>query len=303
MKLYIIGNGFDLAHRLPTHYWDFRTYLENLYPDFLNSFEQHYYIYPKDADEYKKNLLWNSFESNLANIDEDIIIDDAVRMDLGLESGDYGIEEPLRIYFREEYQYINRLAKYLKQWVRTIKIRDVVPRTTVFQNENCYFITFNYTSVLENVYHINTANILHIHGSLHEYDDDPVLGHGNIQRMKDIKAKLERAETYYNEKEMSICTVIEEYYEQTFKDVNKLMYKLFSLSKKEFEEINIIGHSVAGIDLPYFKTMDMLTNQKLIWNVYYHEPEEEQKMQQALIEIGICKNRIKMHPDTDFYIQ
>ena len=287
MKLYIIGNGFDLAHRLPTHYWDFRTYLENLYPDFLNSFEQHYYIYPKDADEYKNNLLWNSFESNLANIDEDIIIDDAVRMDLGLESGDYGIEEPLRIYFREEYQYINRLAKYLKQWVRTIKIRDVVPRTTVFQNENCYFITFNYTSVLENVYHINTANILHIHGSLHEYDDDPVLGHGNIQRMKDIKAKLERAETYYNEKEMSICTVIEEYYEQTFKDVNKLMYKLFSLSKKEFEEINIIGHSVAGIDLPYFKTMDMLTNQKLIWNVYYHEPEEEQKMQQALIEIGI----------------
>ena len=88
MKLYIIGNGFDLAHRLPTQYWDFRTYLENLYPDFLNSFEQHYYIYPKDADEYKKNLLWNSFESNLANIDEDIIIDDAVRMDLGLESGD-----------------------------------------------------------------------------------------------------------------------------------------------------------------------------------------------------------------------
>lgn len=302
MKLFIIGNGFDLAHRLPTHYWDFRTYLENLYPDFLNSFEQHYYIYPKDADEYKQNLLWNSFESNLANIDEDIIIDDAIRMDMGLESGDYGIEEPLRIYFREEYQYINKLARYLKQWVRTIKIRDIAPCTTVIQNKNCYFITFNYTSVLENIYHIDPINILHIHGSLHEYDDDPVLGHGNIQRMKDIKAKLERAETYYNEKEMSICTVIEEYYEQTFKDVNKHMYKLFSLSKKEFDEINIIGHSVAGIDLPYFKTIDMLTNQELIWNVYYHEPEEESKMKQALIENGISKNRIKMHPDTSFYI-
>lgn len=302
MKLFIIGNGFDLAHRLPTHYWDFRTYLENLYPDFLNSFEQHYYIYPKDADEYKQNLLWNSFESNLANIDEDIIIDDAIRMDMGLESGDYGIEEPLRIYFREEYQYINKLARYLKQWVRTIKIRDIAPCTTAIQNKNCYFITFNYTSVLENIYHIEPINILHIHGSLHEYDDDPVLGHGNIQRMKDIKAKLERAETYYNEKEMSICTVIEEYYEQTFKDVNKHMYKLFSLSKKEFDEINIIGHSVAGIDLPYFKTIDMLTNQELIWNVYYHEPEEESKMKEALIEIGISKNRIKMHPDTSFYI-
>lgn len=27
MTLYILGNGFDLAHELPTAYWDFRTYL------------------------------------------------------------------------------------------------------------------------------------------------------------------------------------------------------------------------------------------------------------------------------------
>lgn len=27
MTLYILGNGFDLAHKLPTAYWDFRTYL------------------------------------------------------------------------------------------------------------------------------------------------------------------------------------------------------------------------------------------------------------------------------------
>ena len=51
MKLFVIGNGFDRGHGLPTGYWDFRTYLENLYPEFLYAFEQHYYIYPKSDDE------------------------------------------------------------------------------------------------------------------------------------------------------------------------------------------------------------------------------------------------------------
>ena len=31
MKLFIIGNGFDKGHGLNTSYWDFRTYLKNMY--------------------------------------------------------------------------------------------------------------------------------------------------------------------------------------------------------------------------------------------------------------------------------
>lgn len=49
MKLFIIGNGFDIGHGLPTHYWDFRTYLENRDPSFLTAFEEHYDIYPTFA--------------------------------------------------------------------------------------------------------------------------------------------------------------------------------------------------------------------------------------------------------------
>ena len=82
----------------------------------------------------------------------------ALAMEMGLESGDYGIEEPLRFYFRNEYQYINKLAKYLKQWVRTIKLKDVKPRTSFIDKANKdYYVTFNYTSVLENVYKIQNV--------------------------------------------------------------------------------------------------------------------------------------------------
>ena len=121
-----------------------------MYPEFLYAFESHYYIYPANDEEAQKNLLWNELEKNLANIDEDVIIDDALQMDMALESGDVGIEDTLYEYFTEEYKYIERLAKYLKQWVRTIRIRDVKPKTSLINSfQEALYITFNYTAVLE----------------------------------------------------------------------------------------------------------------------------------------------------------
>lgn len=54
MKLFIIGNGFDIGHGLPIKYWDFRTFLDLVHPEFLKSFEEHYDIYPGMSDEAKK---------------------------------------------------------------------------------------------------------------------------------------------------------------------------------------------------------------------------------------------------------
>ncbi|WP_339311174.1 AbiH family protein [Paenibacillus sp. FSL M7-0896] len=136
MKLFILGNGFDRGHGLPTNYWDFRTYLENVEPHFLHSFEEHYYIYPRNDINAKQEMLWNELETNLANIDQDDIIDNAVNIEMGLESGDVGIEDTLHDYFTNQYQYIDQLATHLKRWVRTIRIRDVQPRTTFIEKDN-----------------------------------------------------------------------------------------------------------------------------------------------------------------------
>jgi hypothetical protein len=166
MKLFIIGNGFDIGHGLPTGYWDFRTFLDSVYPEFLRSFEEHYDIYPGMSAEAKKKTLWSRFESNLANIDEDTIIDIGTSIELNLESGDVGIEDTLYSHFTDEYQYIEKLAGYLKQWVRSIKIRDCLPRTTIIDKSNRdLFLTFNYTAVLENVYGITPGNIVSKSGS------------------------------------------------------------------------------------------------------------------------------------------
>jgi hypothetical protein len=173
LQLFIIGNGFDRAHDLPTRYWDFRTYLQQMYPEFLYSFEEEYYIYPSGGDETKKTMLWNELETNLANISEEVIIEQAVSIDMGLECGDVGIEDTLYYHFTDKYKYITLLAKYMKQWVRTIRIRDLPIKTSLINHTNdALYITFNYTAVLERVYGIDEDRVIHIHGSLRQRDGD-----------------------------------------------------------------------------------------------------------------------------------
>ena len=302
MKLYIIGNGFDLAHRLPTAYWDFRTYLEKMHPDFLESFEQHYEIYPGASEEYKRNLLWNDFETNLANINEPVIIENALALDMGLESGPVGIEDTLREYFRNEYKYIDLLAGYLKHWVRTIRIRDTLPIVSpILKSTDDQFITFNYTSVLENVYGIDSGRVLHIHGSLHNEDDDPILGHGNSNRIEDIKGRKNHAQISRNEAEISICSVIHDYYRTTHKNIKNYMHKLTYLWKYPFDEIIVAGHSVAGVDLPYFRQIDDITQRKSKWKIYYFRESEKEGMHKSLIEQGFVSKRFELLDSKEFY--
>lgn len=300
MKLYIIGNGFDNGHGLPTRYWDFRKYLENIYPEFLQAFEEHYNIYSNMSEEKKASLLWNELELNLANIDEDIIIENGVSIELDLEGGDVGIEDTLYLYFSEEYSYIAKLAEYLKQWVKTISIQNVKRKTSLVTNDSLY-ITFNYTDVLERVYEIDPLNITHIHGSLNEYDIDPVLGHGNQERINKIQERKQEAERLFDEKWASICKVIEDYYKRTFKNVNKYLHRLPDLSKYEIKEINVIGHSLASVDVVYFKQIDKMTKRAAEWNVFFYRPEEKDKLKKGLQNLGIDEKRIQMKPSAEFF--
>lgn len=302
MQLFIIGNGFDRAHDLPTTYWDFRTYLQQMYPEFLYSFEEEYYIYPSGGDEAKKSMLWNDLETNLANINEEVIIEQAVSIDMGLEGGDVGIEDTFYYYLTDKYKYIALLAKYMKQWVRTIRIRDLPIKTSLINSSNdALYITFNYTAVLERVYGIDVDRVIHIHGSLRQRDGDPVLGHGNKDRIEGIREKRYEAENLFSEKEISICRVIEDYYNHTYKNISRYMPKLRLLSGENVGEISVIGHSLAGVDIPYFRIIDELTQNTAKWKVYYRNCEDEERMKNSLSECGIDIKRIEMLHSQKFF--
>ena len=76
---------------------------------------------------------------------------------------------------------------------------------------------------------------------------------------------------------------------------------MHDLYKYKPQEIVVIGHSVAGIDIPYFKRIDELTGRSSNRVVYYFNNEERDIMQKALGEQGISQKRIKLFYYADFY--
>ena len=69
MNLFIIGNGFDLFHGLPTRYTDFVAFLQDKYPevygwlyDSIKSYSLGYWNVIGKADD---TLIWNDMEQVL----------------------------------------------------------------------------------------------------------------------------------------------------------------------------------------------------------------------------------------------
>ena len=83
MKLYIIGNGFDCFHNLPTTYEDFRKYLKekdevvyalvNEVYNILNEKSEPNILIGSNEDSYSKLLIWTDFETALGNMDEEYL--------------------------------------------------------------------------------------------------------------------------------------------------------------------------------------------------------------------------------------
>ena len=223
MKLFIIGNGFDLAHGLKTSYYDFRSYLDEENWEFLSSLESMYglsiggwmdHASEEIIKDVLEKVLWENFESNLSNIDETIIYD-GEDIELGLEGGDIGVEDTLDDYWEDQYEFVKRLNDYLVDWVKQIDISNIFKKTNMISEfSNDKFITFNYTLVLEEIYYINKENVLHIHGSIDENDDSPIIGHGDKEKVNEMREIAREAKECFNEKSivfiMQLQTIVKE---------------------------------------------------------------------------------------------
>ncbi len=161
MKLYIIGNGFDRAHQLPTSYNDFTKYLSESQPDAYKRIG----VLFNHSDE---NWLWKDYEANLSNID----IDEWVEKRIGYWNtlSRHDIENLFDTLYQE-------LQQLFHEWINTISVDGCINLFNLSPDD--YFITFNYTNVLERRYHIPHDHICYIHNDT-SYQPylRPVIGHG-----------------------------------------------------------------------------------------------------------------------------
>lgn len=304
MNLFIIGNGFDLAHGLKTRYENFRDYLEETDGIFLESLEEMYGYSIGSSKELIKNYLWQDFESNLSRIDEISIIEQGEDIELGLELEDIGVEDTLNLHWESQYKFIKELNEYIMKWIKGINIDDV-QKNTDFINSEDLFITFNYTLLLEEVYGISKYNVLHIHGSIDEDDILPVIGHGDKEKIIEMREIAENFREKFKEKQSSIYNAIGDYYKRTLKDVNFHISDNDSFFRRliDVNSISIIGHSLGDVDMPYFKKIFDSVSKDTVWNIYLHNAKKEDidKCKEKIMSIGVKKNKINIFDSNTFF--
>lgn len=315
MKLFVIGNGFDMAHSMPTSYGDFRDFLEEHYWEFLMQFESAYgystnidegdpYTAPiDDLIDRIKGQLWRDFENNLVNISEDEIVDSVTGMDLGLEMGNIGVEDTMNEYLRSEYQYIKDLGEYLLEWVQGIEISLHKITNQIFEDDNSKFFSFNYTLVLEELYGIDEVNVLHIHGSTNVDDGEPLIGHGNTTCIERARRESLVASDRFDEMATSAYSAVADYYENTLKDVDFLLFinSYYFDSLTDVDEVHIVGHSLGDVDMPYLSRIRESVDENAIWHVYYYNPDDADRFRAKISGLDISDDKIVVLHSNDFY--
>ncbi|MBQ8064984.1 MAG: bacteriophage abortive infection AbiH family protein [Prevotella sp.] len=270
--LYIIGNGFDLYHGLSTSYKDFRNWLLQDHSDFVEKMQK---IYPKVKD--KDFLLWSEFESALGKPADLLYLHQLFG---GSDTVSLSKEEQKTHAAKIIKETLGQVCPLLYEWVQTFQTGYANVQPLLPLGKNSRYITFNYTMVLENVYHIVGENILHIHGSA---DNPPVI----------TGYEMDLTPTVYG-------NPIEEISQRNiYSELAKLRKKteiIFDKHNDFFEDlagvsiIVVIGHSLADVDLAYIKYLAQLLPQYPNVSCQYWVHDEEAKDKVKKLINGICRS-------------
>ena len=204
-KLYIFGNGFDIAHGIKTPYSAFRQFLKDNHEDFLTTFESMYNILPLDdtepwyTEEAQKRWdarvqkdLWNSFEEEMGKPNVDEMYDMA--LSLVDTMPEEGIIDTLNVYWKEQYGFSEKLQEYVLEWLQDLDLSGLTCKKDSLMNSNSdLFMNFNYTDTLERVYGIR--DVFHPHGGIPSCSDvAPIMGHGNLYLINQYRKKAQQAQ-------------------------------------------------------------------------------------------------------------
>jgi hypothetical protein len=247
-KLYIIGNGFDLWHGIPSEYWQFREFVVERDSGLLKAVENYL-----PADEN-----WSDLESALAQIDVGCIIDD-----LGHFMTSYGADD-WSDSGHHDFQYeVDRIVESLStelrrrfgEWIRQLPIPTPATASQRLRtiDPTARFLTFNYTSTLLDLYGAPDTHVLHIHGSANLPDNDLVLGHAwNPQERRSLNDRpdIEEIDTRL----MEAHSILDRYFSDTFKPSLRLIqeHRPFFERLTSVDEVCVLGHSLSVVDEPYF---------------------------------------------------
>jgi len=294
-RLFIIGNGFDKAHSLPTGYIDFKEYLINKYPDadannctfspepdFLPDGGEHY------NDTEVISFLLKIIENAEPNGDGWAKLEESMG-NLNLSWFLYDFNKPYDNEWHEVYRNqdlslnlagaVLLLPYYFDVWIQSIDISQVIPLQKFYNLINPVsdlFFTFNYTNTLQSIY--VAKNVLHIHG---KQGEQLIFGHGNNSDIFD----------YYQNNYIGSENNINRMHLSLRKDTNAQISKhinYFEALPKTIREIYSFGFSFSEVDMIYIKEIcENLTTENMTWYLHsYNSKEERSSFSKAIQSCG-----------------
>lgn len=305
MKLYYIGNGFDLAHNLPTRYLDFKEYFKTNYPEYYYRFIEMYGLgeihsdyngpYYDDSESEEIIELWMDFENTLSKIDSSFIYNKlgTIQETRDLTKSEFeGIFDPDPAWYNDVYvenmnlyELYKPLQKAFISWIESIE-KNIFPTKPDKQpkpfypipNNNSFFVVFNYTHTLQKMYNIDNSHIFYPHGEAGNPKEYPKFGHGDSSASEQIEA----LETYDDDSHY-IIDWISQYVSEAQKNVEDYLWDtsnfLENIEINDDEEIiiNVLGCSFSNIDVPYFiKVTEIFPDAE--WNISYYSDEDKKRI-------------------------
>ncbi len=266
-KLFIIGNGFDLAHDMKTNYNDFRDFLIDNYLD--GAYDPDAFIdvpdttlMPDGDEQYDEadvvrsiiktldnamGTKWEDIESMLGDLNYDYFLDDYGMFDK--EDDNYMRDS----YIRNQelsgllYGAFRQIGDYFAEWVASIDVAKT-PRKPFEEliNPSCDLVlNFNYTTTLEDLY--SAKNVCHIHGTL---SNELYFGHG------DNNCPHDYYESNWFGAEQSLASLYYELMKNTAEAYEKssaFFKELQTVAKNSPLDIYSYGFSFSKVDRYYLK--------------------------------------------------
>ncbi|MDR6124047.1 hypothetical protein QFZ87_003644 [Bacillus sp. SLBN-46] len=295
-SLFIIGNGFDLAHSLPTSYEHFRQYLIRNYPGAVKkspSFNINSSTMPDGSEVYDKDEVvsfimdiiskaepygerWSDIETSLGRLDFEEYLDE---MSYFLDDDDDDDDMWHRAHRNEDaaehfYNVTLKTKELFSEWVNSIDISTVLPKKKlqdIIDIDNDVFLTFNYTSLLEDLY--GAEDVFHIHGE-RGFQSLPgtelIIGHGESR---------EDFENTHVGSEWALSKI----HQSLKKDTKEIIRKsrFFFDILPSVKNIYSYGFSFSKVDLAYIKEIiNKLNKENVTWYLSdydYKETREEYK--------------------------
>ena len=284
--LYIIGNGFDIHHGIPSSYSNYKDWLEKRNPMVLSIINDYY--------GYCDDEWWWQFEHNLGEKD--------IR-----EYAEYVAKENYPDFstddFRDRDYHASEIAaddetsnvvysvrSTFREWILSLPAPDR-KRKIHIEKRNSLFLTFNYTETLETLYHIPSNNILHIHGG--GYDQHYIIGHGKSYSdfMKEASDSLpeppdsldmDQLDAWYSANNDGFVEQAVEITAQRLSEMRKPTDQIIFDNRDFFEKlgntevIHIYGFSFSDIDMPYLhKIITIVDMNRVKWEISYFSSHDK----------------------------